>query len=252
MDSIKYGLQLYSVREDLKDDLVGVLREISLLGYHGVEFYGEKPASGKKLQNLLKEFKLECCGWHYWGDPFKLKEETFLKETVELYQQVGNKYLIISSLPEKYRDSAEGWQQAAELLNELGEKLAEYNIRVGYHNHDFEFKAIQGKTPWDILLEGTDPGIIMQLDTGNAFKGGADLLQVMEKNAARAETIHLKPYSRQEGFKTMIGEDDTPWEEILNSCQEAGKTDWYIVEYETDLYPPLEGVRKCLQQLKKI
>ncbi|MFW6309152.1 MAG: hypothetical protein ACOC1S_03960, partial [bacterium] len=55
-----------------------------------------------------------------------------------------------------------------------------------------------------------------------------------------------------DGFKTMIGEDDTPWQDIFEICESTGKTEWYIIEYETDLYPPLEAVEKCLTNVKKI
>lgn len=252
MSDIKYGLQMFSVRKKLEENLVEVLRDISIMGYQGVEFFGEAPASAEDLKSLLEEFKLECCGWHFWGDPFQLKDDEFLKETVEFYKKIGNEHLIISSLPEEYRDSREGWQQAADLLNELNDRLKEYNMKVGYHNHDFEFVEIEGKTPWDILLSATDDSVILQLDTGNARSGGADILEVMEKNAERAETIHFKPYSEEDGFETMIGEDDTPWEQILSMCEEAGKTDWYIIEYESEMYPPLEAVKTCLQELNKI
>ena len=75
--------------------------------------------------------------------------------------------------------------------------------------------------------------------------------------SGRAGTVHLKPYSRaagredaRQGFAPVIGDDDTPWGEIFGLCESAGGTKWYIVEYESDAYPPLEAVELCLKALK--
>ena len=92
----------------------------------------------------------------------------------------------------------------------------------------------------------------MQLDTGNARHGGADILAILRKYPGRAKTVHLKPYSATEGFRPAIGDDDTPWEEVFHLCETTGGTEWYIVEYESDAYPPLEAVRRCLEGLRAL
>ena len=259
MSNIKYGVQLFSVREPLQEDLEGTFAELAKMGYEGVEFFGDAPDSAENLKELLEKYDLECCGWHYWGDPLELiKDESKLKETVDLYQTLGNENLIVSSVPEEYRGSTEGWLNIAENFNEIMESLKQYDIKLGYHNHDFEFVNLEGKTPWEILFDNTDNDIIMQLDTGNAYKGGGEVLEMLKKYSHRAQSVHLKPFSKSleekkgAGFKTMIGEDETPWQEIFTICHNSGDTEWYIIEYETDVYEPLVGVEKCLKNTKDI
>ena len=88
------------------------------------------------------------------------------------------------------------------------------------------------------------------LDTGNAFYGGAELLSIFERYPNRAITVHLKPYSKTDGFRPLIGDDDVPWLDVFKACETNGGTEWYIVEYESDLYEPLESVERCLKNLK--
>ncbi|MBX3015738.1 MAG: hypothetical protein KF832_29735, partial [Caldilineaceae bacterium] len=98
---------------------------------------------------------------------------------------------------------------------------------------------------------------IMQLDNGNALMGGADPTQLIKDYPGRAVTVHLKPYTQvaepadpEAAFRPLIGQDSVPWAEFFNACETVGGTEWYIVEYESDAYPPLEAVARCLQALR--
>ena len=113
--------------------------------------------------------------------------------------------------------------------------------------------ALTAKTTWDTFMENTCWKVIMQLDTGNALAGGADVMQVLETYPVAA-MIHLKPYSTDpdKGYKPLIGEDDIPWQEVSDFCQTKGRTEWAIVEYECPEIPALEAVEKCLKALRKM
>ena len=247
MSDIKIGVQLYSVRDILNDDLAGTLKKLSKMGYDGVEFFGEAPASFQKLKALLDENNLECCGWHFWGDYNELKDEKTIKTIANQYKIIENNNLIVSSVPEEYRGTYQGWIDVARNFNQIGKKLKKYNINLGYHNHDFEFKVLDGEIPWEILFDNTNSDILMQLDTGNAYKGGGKILDILKKYSSQAKTIHLKPYSVSKGFKTVIGEDDLPWKEIFEICEKKANTEWYMIEYESEAEDPLMIVDKCLQ-----
>ncbi len=91
----------------------------------------------------------------------------------------------------------------------------------------------------------------MQLDTGNAFHGGADPVPYIERYPGRAITVHLKEFAKTND-KALIGEGDVPWDVVFQLCETIGKTEWYIVEQETYAHPPLECVDKCLQNLRKM
>lgn len=254
MARIPIALQVYSVREEAAKDLAGVLAKVAEMGYEGVEFAGLYDHTPAEARKMLDDNGLKCAGTHIGlntllGDEFE--------KSIEMHQTLGNKFPIVPGLGEEYRNSAEAWRKTADLFNELADKLAPYGMRTGYHNHAIEFKPMDGQIPWDVFFGNTKPEVVMQLDTGNAMSGGGDPVSILEDYPGRAGTIHLKPYSpslAQEnphaGFRPAIGEDETPWEKILGLCEAAGATEWYIVEYESDKYPPMEAVEKCLQALK--
>ena len=120
---------------------------------------------------------------------------------------------------------------------------------TGYHNHNIEFTEMDGELPWDIFFGATDERVVMQVDTGNALHGGADMVPYIERYPGRALTVHLKEYSATDD-KVMIGEGDVRWDDLFRLCESVGKTEWYIVEQECYRIPPLETVDGCLKALK--
>ena len=254
MARIPIALQLYSVRHEAAEDLAGVLTKVAEMGYEGVEFAGLYDHSPADARKMLDDNGLKCAGTHIGLDT--LLGDQF-EASIEMHQTLGNKFPIVPGLGEQYRNSADAWKKTAGLFNELAEKLKPYGMRTGYHNHSIEFQAMDGEIPWDIFFGNTVDDVVMQLDTGNAMSGGGDPVAILEKYPGRAATIHLKPYSPSlakenphAAFRPAIGEDETPWEKVLGLCEAQGKTEWYIVEYESDKYPPMEAVEKCLQALK--
>ena len=253
MGKIPIGLELYSVRHDLAEDVRGTLEAVADMGYDGVEFAGAPQHSGEELRKLLDEFGLICCGWH---TPFNLVQDDTLDETIALNKVVGNKYVIIPGIPGNLVSTLADWRKMADFFNQLADKLAPHGMMTGYHNHHTEFKPMDGGIPWDTFFGNTKKEVIMQFDLGNALYGGADLVAIMDKYPGRATTIHLKPYSKEAGkddprlgFQPIIGDDSVPWKEIFKRCESTG-TKWYIVEYESDAYPPLESVERCLKSLR--
>jgi len=255
MSKIPIGVQLYSVREECAKNLPATLEAIAKMGYSGVEFAGYYNYSAAELRKMLDAVGLVCCGTHIGLDTLL---GDALPATVEFNQILGNKFLIVPWIDEARRANKAACTATAGVFNEIAEKLEPYGMRTGYHNHHAEFTPVDGETPWDSLFSACKPSVVMQLDTGNGLAGGADLVGILKKFPGRAGTMHLKPYSvkaaaqggMEAGFRPIIGEDDVPWQEIFRLVEEAGGTEWYIVEYESDAYPPLVAVEKCLQVLR--
>jgi len=254
MSRIPIALELYSVRHNLQEDLPGTLKAVAEMGYEGVEFAGPPVYKANELKPILDDLGLVCCSWH---TPIDFVRNDKLAATMEFNKAMGNRSIIIPGLPKEYTESKQAWQKAAAFLNELAEKLAAEGMFTGYHNHWIEWVPVEGEIPWDIIFSNTRPEVVMQLDTGNALRGGAEAVSVLERYPGRARSVHLKPYRRvaqgedpNTGFRPLIGEDDIPWEQVFRLCETIGGTEWYIVEYESDAYPPLEAVKRCLQALK--
>jgi len=254
MANIPIGLQLFSVRHDLANDLSGTLKAVAGMGYEGVEFFGAPQHSAEELKAILDDLGLVCCGWH---TPFSSVQADTLAETVAFNQTLANNKVIVPGIPEALRRSRADWLKLADFFNQLAGQLAGHNMVTGYHNHHIEFTPLDGENPWDTFFGNTDQGVVMQLDTGNAVFGGAEVVSIIKQYPGRAVTVHLKPYAKaaakddpHHGFRPVIGDDETPWDDFFQACETVGGTEWYIVEYESDAYPPLEAVDRCLKNLR--
>lgn len=238
---IPVAVEMYSVRKEFTANPLETMKAIKAMGYEGVEFAGAPQFGADFYAALLKETGLVCCGWH---TPWALVQDDKFEETVKLNQAVGNKNVIIPALGAKTHAE---WADLGKQLNVISDKLAKYGMRTGYHNHASDFQPLEGKRTWDTFMAEANHRTIMQLDTGNAVAGGADIMAELNKYPGRCKTIHLKPYGNEKKFEALIGEDDCPWKEIFDFCQLKGDTEWYIIEYECPAYPALEAVEKCLK-----
>lgn len=248
MARIPIALQLYSVREACAEDLPGTLKAVAEMGYDGVDFAGYYGYSAQELKRMLDDLGLRVAGTHIAIDTL-LGDN--LQATVAFNQVLGNRFLIVPGLPEEYRSSHDAWRRTAALFNEISRRLEPYGMYTGYHNHFIEFEEVDGETAWDVLAKNTDPRVVLQMDTGNCMHGGGDPLAYIERYPGRSLTVHLKEYAA--GYdKALIGEGDTDWKRLFDLCETIGGTEWYIVEQESYAHPPLECVRRCIENLRRM
>jgi len=197
----------------------------------------------------LDDLGLKVAGTHI-GINTLLGDE--LKKTVDFNTILENKNLIVPGLPGEYTNSKAAWLKTADIMNEISEKLKPYGMRVGYHNHTGEFQHKEGEAaPFDIFFGATNKDVIMQLDIGHALHGGADPVSILKRYPGRAITVHVKDYSSTND-KALVGEGDVKWDEVFELCETTAGTEWYIVEQETYAYPPLESVKHCIENLRKM
>lgn len=243
---IPIGVQLYCVRRELAQEMEATFASLAAMGYEGVEFADYFGRSAKELKSLLDANGLRCCGTHIMLDDM-LGEN--LKATVEFNREIGNEYLIVRWLDEQRRSSQEAFSETIDLFNRISENLEPHGMRVGYHNHDYIFDSFNGRSLWNTLADESRPNVVLQLDTGNASSVGVDVYELLRRNAGRTATIHLKPFSSQDP-DAFIGEDELDWKRIIELCQGTAGTEWYIVEYEQEAFPPLEALRDNLDRFR--
>jgi sugar phosphate isomerase/epimerase len=240
---IPVGLELYSLREECKKDLPGMLKAVSKIGYKGVEFAGYHGRSAAELKKMLDDNGLVCCGTH---TPYESVLGDKLKETIEFNRTIGNQFLIVPWMTGK---SKQEWLDKAKQFNEIADKVKPEKMAVGYHAHAHDFEKFDGESAWDLFFGNTKPEVIMQLDTSNCLEGGADPVAVLKKYPGRTRTIHLK--ANGGGKEAVIGEDKVAWSEVFAFCETQGKTEWYIVEHESSSNP-LDAVTRSFAALKKM
>jgi sugar phosphate isomerase/epimerase len=246
------GLQLYCVRAEFQKDPAGIpniLGQLAKMGFQVVEFAGfvnQPPAQWKKW---LDDNGLKAEGNH---TGWNLLQGDTLKKTIDDNAAVGNKQLICPSLGAARYSPPDVFKRSIEQINQISATLKPLGMRLGFHSEADFFKDIDGKRPWDVLIDGTSPDVVMQLDTGNvqtARPEGVDVVQVFKRNPGRIKTMHVKPFSKVKA-DAFIGEDELPWADIIRESQ-AQKIEYYVIEYERPEHPPLEALKANLAGLRK-
>lgn len=244
------ALQLYTLREELKRDFWGVVRQVAEMGYEGVQISGfefDAENTPERLKRFLDEVGLQSAGRHVALSRLEGDLETVFAES----QALKDPYIICPFLPEERRRTAEDWKRTAELFNRLGALCKDRGFIFGYHNHAFEFQSFEGRRGLDILIEETDPNLVtFEIDTYWVQYGGGDPVEYIRRCAGRIPLVHLKDMTGDERrFFAEVGEGILDWKSILPACEEAG-VQWYIVEQDRCERPPLESVRISLQNLR--
>ena len=249
--SIPVGLELYSVRDALKQDPDGTLRAVAQMGYQIVEFYAPyhdwSDAQAKQTRKLMDDLGIHCYSTHNDEDFFSAKN---LERTRDLNLILGCRYVVQAWSDPK--PTLDAWKALADNLNAVADKLQPSGLKVGYHNHDAEWKPVGGKRPIEVLASNTKPSIMLQLDVGTCLEAGADPVAWIRANPGRIRSIHCKDWSPDPGvgYKTLFGEGKADWKGIFQAAESVGGVEYYLVEQEGSRYPELETARKCLQAFR--
>ncbi len=246
--SIPVGLELYSVRESLKKDPQGTVRAVGQMGYKCVEFYAPyfewTEAQTKQMRKLLDDLGVRCYSTH--NDEKYFSPEN-LNRARDLNLILGAKYMVWAYSGPK--PNVDGWKTVADKLNSAAETLAPSGLTPGYHNHDAEWKPVDGVRPMEVLAKNTKSQIMLQLDVGTCVEAGADPVAWIRSNPGRIHSLHLKDWSSDptKGYKVLFGEGDAKWREIFAAAESVGGVEYYLIEQEGSRYSELETARRCLQ-----
>jgi sugar phosphate isomerase/epimerase len=246
---IPIGLGLWSVRAQCENELPTVLRAVAKMGYTAVElahsYYGHDAPAWRKL---LDENGLKSCGMHM---SLPALEGDAFQKTVEIHKLLGTPYLVIASLPKKNVASVQAIVETAKHFNALSEQLKPHGMKIGYHCHGGDFVNVEGRTPWELLAENTNAGVIMQLDIGNCLDGGGDPIAMLKKFPGRSVSVHVKDHGGKPG--SVFGEGTVNWKRVFELCETIGGTKQYVVEEEGRKGPEaLEAVDRALKNLRKM
>jgi len=248
---IPVGLELYSVRDELKSDPDGTLRAVAQMGYQVVEFYAPylqwTEAQAHQTRKLLDELGLKCKSTHNDDELFTTAG---MDRARDWNQILGSKYMVLAwSDPKADLDT---WKNLADKLNAAADKLTPSGLKVGYHNHDAEWKLVGGKRPMDVLASNTKPSVMLQLDVGTCLEAGADPVSWIRANPGRIRSIHCKDWSPDPnvGYKTLFGEGKADWKGIFQAAESVGGVEFYLIEQEGSRFPALETARRCLESFR--
>lgn len=245
----KIGLQLYTVRRDLEKNFEGTLRAAAALGIAEVEFagyFGQKP---ERIKTLLKELKLAAPSAHI--DTATLRAG--LAQAIEDARTIGHRYLVLGWLPPDERKSLDDYKRLVELLDKAGEECRQAGLQLAYHNHDFEFKTLENRIPYDLILSETDArNVKLEMDLYWISKAGSDPLPYFEKYPKRFPLVHVKDMdATPKKYFTEVGRGVVDFKKYFAKSGLAGIKHYFIEQDETPA-EPVKSIEISLKYLKEL
>jgi sugar phosphate isomerase/epimerase len=248
---IPVGLELYSVRDELKKDLIGTVRSVAKLGYECVEFYAPYYEwtidYAKEVRKELDTLGVHCYSTHNSTQSFTADG---INKAIELNQALGTRYVVLAH-PGDVKD-IDGWKRVAEMLNKANATLVSHGLHAGYHNHELEWKPMEGQKPMELLAANTDKSIMLQLDVGTCLATGNDPVAWVAKNPGRIRSMHCKDWSPEKGYRVLFGEGVASWKKLFAAAESKGGIEYYLIEQEGGDYSEMETVERCLAAYRKL
>lgn len=249
---VPVGLELYSVREVLKQDLMGTVRAVAKLGYEGVEFYAPymewTSDYAKEVRKLLDDVGMRCYSTHNSSNSFSDEK---MPKAIELNRILGSKYIVMASAGKVA--GLDGWKEVAARLTKGAEQMKTAGLKAGFHNHELEFRPIGGTRPMDILAKNTPTDVTLQLDVGTCIKAGSDPVEWINQNPGRIRSMHCKDWSPDpnKGFRVLFGEGVAQWKKIFDAAEKNGGIEYYLIEQEGSGLGELDTVAECLKGFRR-
>jgi sugar phosphate isomerase/epimerase len=247
------GLEMYSVRGELAKDQTATVRAVAKMGYEVVEFFAPyfnwTPAQAKDMRKLMDDLGIRCNSTHNNQPSFTADG---LPKAIELNKILGSQYVVMASAGRVV--DLDGWKKVADQLSDASEKLKPAGLRTGYHNHQPEFVALNGKRPMEVLAANTPKEVMLQLDVGTCVEAGYDPVAWIDANPGRIRSIHCKDWAPgpDKGYRVLFGEGDSPWTKIFAAAEAKGGVEYYLIEQEGSRFPELETAERCIAAWKKL
>jgi len=256
----KVGLQLYTVRDLMKDDFDGTIAKVAKIGYKEVEFAGYFGHTGEQVRAVCAKNGLSPVSTHVQYDELDDK----FPSVIESSKVIGLKYIVCPWIPEELRKSPDIWKQAAEKFNRCGEATKKAGMQFAYHNHWFEFLPVDGKLPYDLLLKECDANLVkMEMDLCWITAAGGDPLKYFNEYPGRFPLVHVKDLKKKPAVSqgggqnfgdtvdlTSVGNGIIDWKKIFAQSEKAG-IKHYIVEHDKP-ENAFESITKSYDYLEKL
>lgn len=246
---IPVGLQLYTVRRQMDKDFAGTLRKVASVRYTQVQFSGFHNQPVPQIKKLIDEIGLKTAAGHFAYDLLKSN----LSQVTDDAHTLGMDYVVLSSAPEFYRHSLDGYKRAVEFFNKTGEGCNKAGLHFGYHTHNLDFEKFGNVIAFDLMLQKTDPSLVcFELDCFWVTRAGYDPVAYMNKYPGRFPVLHIKDERKHypptatgrtpsEAF-APVGKGIIDWKRIFKAAPKGGLKRYYVEQDETEL-PVFEAIK---------
>jgi sugar phosphate isomerase/epimerase len=241
------GVQLYTVRTLLEGDFEGTLAGLAAIGFREVEFAGYHGRTPQAVRAALGRAGLVAPSAHVSIEAVR----DDLPRVLEGALVMGHRHVVVAWLPEQQR-TVDGYRAAADLFNRVGEQAVAAGIRFAYHNHAYEFARLDGRMPYDVLLERCDPRFVaFEMDLYWITKGGQDPVAYFARWPGRFPMVHVKDSTGPPDHRMVdVGAGKIPWKAVFARREQAGIRHYFV---EHDAPPdPLASVRRSYEYLRRL
>jgi len=255
------GLQLYSLRDQLPKDVKGGIAKVAAAGYKEVEPFGYSKQLGfwgltaKEFSALLKDHGLTTPSGHFGMDEYFVQGKTGdLESYIEAANATGMSYVIVPSINGEVLKTADQFKMVADKMNKAAEICKRSGLKLGYHNHNFEWKPVDGTTFYDVLLKNTDPALVhMEMDIYWVVRAGQDPVSLFKRHPGRYALCHIKDRDKSNpNLNTEIGKGSIDFKTILSYAGTAGLKH-FIVEQENYInIDPYVSIKESCDYCKNI
>lgn len=222
----RIGLQLYTLRNEMSRDFAGTLARVAELGFKEMEFAGYMGNTASQVRSMLDANGLTSPAAHIQLQAVRDNLDGEIESAVTL----GQKYIVVPIVPANERTIAD-YHQHAEALNRAGEACRQAGVKMGYHNHSFEFEIVEGQRPYDILVEATDPELVaMELDLFWIVNAGVDPVEYINKYPGRFPMLHVKDMDANRRM-TDVGRGTINFAELFSRV-DTGGFEHYFIEHD--------------------
>lgn len=240
------GIQLYTVRSLLPKDLDGTLAALRKIGYREVELAGLHNRTATQFKAALDKADLSAPSAHYTLTELR----TAWPRIVGDAKAIGNRYIVAAWIDAGERKSLGDFQRIAAELNTMGERAKSAGLSLAYHNDSYEFEKIEGKLPYDILLNETDKSLVaFELDLFWMVQGGSAPRAYLERYPGRFPMLHVKDRTAG-GTMVDVGKGVIDFPHIFANAKHAG-VQHYFVEHDEPA-SPLESARASFAYMDRV
>jgi sugar phosphate isomerase/epimerase len=250
------GLQLYTLRNQFKNDVAGTLDLIQRWGIHEIEGGGTYGLPMDEYRKMLKDRKLTMVS--VGADYKQLKENP--QAAVDQAKAFGAKYVICTWIPHDGEFTMENAKEAVDVFNKAGKVLAANGLSLCYHAHGYEVRPGQSGTPFDYMMEKADPRYFnFEMDVFWVKHPGQDPVALLKKYPNRFPLMHLKDrkpgtVGNQDGeadveTNVVLGSGDVGIAAIMKVAKKAGVKHFFI---EDESSRSVTQVPESLAYLKKV
>jgi len=247
----KIGLQLYSARDSLKEEVEGTFRRLVEFGYKRFEAFGYKEGkffgkTPKEMKMFLADLQAQMISSH---TGMRLLDEGENRDQWDAWKrncsdaaEVGCKWIVQASYPIRQIQTINDVRRLADQFNKCGEIGKSHGLRFAFHNHHDEFQAIEGQIPYDVLIENTDKDLVAyQMDTGHLLLGGYQCQDYIRKYPGRFSNWHLRDVD-SEGKGTEFGKGRVDFESLFAVSDIAVLEDYFVEQGQYNV-PPLDALK---------